>query len=46
MEQLLSIIVALAVIWIVWKIVKGIIRLVLTVLVIGALLYFVVLPLL
>jgi hypothetical protein len=45
-EQLLPIIVGLAIIWVVWKVVKGIIRLVLTVLIIGAVLYFVVLPLL
>ena len=44
-EQLLPIIVGLAILWVVWKVVKGVIRLVLTLLVIAAVLYFV-LPLL
>ena len=45
MEQLLPIIIGLAIVWIIWKVVKGVIRLVLTLLVIAAVLYFV-LPLL
>lgn len=45
MEQLLPIIVGLAILWVVWKVVKGVIRLILTLLVIAAVLYFV-LPLL
>ena len=45
MEQLVPIVVGLLILWVVWKIVKGVIRIVLTVLVIAAVIYFV-LPLL
>jgi hypothetical protein len=39
-EQILPIIVGIAILWVVWKVVKGVIRLVLTVVVIGAVIYF------
>jgi hypothetical protein len=44
-EQLLPIIIGLAILWVVWKVVKGTIRLVIMLAVIAAVIYFV-LPLL
>jgi hypothetical protein len=39
-EQIVPIIVGIAILWVIWKVVKGIIRLVLTVVVIAAVIYF------
>ncbi|HWQ11496.1 MAG TPA: hypothetical protein VNL77_01780 [Roseiflexaceae bacterium] len=41
MEQLLPIVIGLAVLWVIWKIVKGVIRIVLALVVIAAVIYFV-----